>query len=285
MLFMVKLKNLPRLFGGMQALFFFFICFQLTACASINKDGIKKIQVYNLSSTRLPKDFDGARILLASDFHLPSLLKKEGLQLIVEQINSLQPDLILLGGDYTNKAQSIKETFVILAALKASMGVFAVLGNHDEYNGREETIEAIGQAGIVLLENNGVWLERGNSRIFLAGTADYNFQIPCLDQALNETNEEDFVIGLSHHPDFWAETDLSKIDLALSGHTHGGQIVIFGWAPYLPSSYGQRFRYGLIELENKKPLIVTSGIGTTHLPLRIGAKSELALIVLQTKRS
>jgi uncharacterized protein len=109
----------------------------------------------------------------------------------------------------------------------------------------------------------------------------YSMGRPRLGPIIEGTNADDFVILVSHNPDYAEELPPGAVDLTLSGHTHGGQITFFGlWAPYLPSDYGQRYRTGLVETENTT-VIVSNGIGTIFPPIRFFAPPQIVEITLE----
>jgi predicted MPP superfamily phosphohydrolase len=207
---------------------------------------------------------------------------------LVQQVNELQPDLIALGGDYIYASTDYESPiFAELAELEAPLGRFAVLGNHDygEYQGDGKdpstAIRAIKRAGIELLDNRGVWVERDGARIRLGGVSDYREGIPDPDPVIEGTTSEDMVILLCHNPDYAEALSAGDIDLMLSGHTHGGQVTFFGlWAPHLPSDYGQRYRTGMVDAATCA-VIVSNGVGTIFPPLRFFARPQIVEITLR----
>jgi predicted MPP superfamily phosphohydrolase len=246
---------------------------------------------YTYSSPAVPTTFDGTRIVFLSDVHRGIFLSQGRLGRLVDRVNDLAPDLLLLGGDYVwGNTDYEASCFEELGRLRAPLGRFAVLGNHDygrpqHADGRDEddptlAIAAIKSAGITLLDNRGVWLERNGGRIRLGGVSDYQEGEPQVDPTLEGTKEDDLVILLSHNPDF-AEGLPEAVDLVLSGHTHGGQISFFGlYAFYLPSDYGQKYRTGVVE-NGPTTVMVSNGIGTsTLLPLRYFARPQILVITL-----
>jgi predicted MPP superfamily phosphohydrolase len=249
-----------------------------------------RVKEYAFTDPDLPATFDGTRIVLLTDIHRGPFFSQARVAALVERVNALEPDLLVLGGDYvftdTGYAQSC---FAELKNLRAPLGCFAVLGNHDyeEYGGDigdpSPVIEAIAGAGITLLREDGVWIEHEGTRIRIGGVSDYTEDFPVLAPTLEGTSEDDFVLLVSHNPDFAETLPAGAVDLVLAGHTHGGQVTFFGlWAPYLPSEYGQKYRTGVVATENTT-VIVSNGIGTsTILPIRLFARPQIVVITLES---
>lgn len=249
-----------------------------------------RVKEYTFTDLDLPAAFDGTRIVLLTDIHRGPFFSQGRVASLVERANALEPDLLVLGGDYvfgdTGYTQSC---FAELKNLRAPLGCFAVLGNHDyeEYDSDigdpAPVIEAIAEAGITLLRENGVWIEREDARIRIGGVSDYREDFPVLAPTLEGTSEDDFVLLVSHNPDFAEELPAGAVDLVLSGHTHGGQVTFFGlWAPYLPSEYGQKYRTGVVVTENTT-VIVSNGIGTSTVPpIRLFARPQIVVITLES---
>lgn len=253
-----------------------------------------EIKRFTITSPDLPASFDGTRIAFVTDVHRGAFFSQARVGKLVERVNALHPDMIVLGGDYVYANTDYEEScFAELAKLEAPLGRFAVLGNHDygEYDRSDgssddadpgEAIQAIDGAGLILLLNRGVWVSRGESRIRVGGVGDYQEDTPLLAPTIDGTNRRDFVILISHNPDFAEELPPGAVDLTLSGHTHGGQVTFFGvWAPYLPSDYGQKYRTGLV-MTDSTTVIVSNGIGTIFPPVRLFARPQIVEVTLNT---
>ena len=241
-----------------------------------------EIKTTDIVSEDIPEDFTGTKIVFISDIHHGPFFSRARLSRLVHKINSLKPDIVLLGGDYVHRdPKYIEPCFEELKGLEASLGKFGVLGNHDHWEGGELTLKNMGNAGIMALDNKAVWVNKGNSRIKIGGVGDFLEDDQDLTPSLEEVEDEDFVILLSHNPDFFEQIRTRKIDLVLSGHTHGGQVTFFGrWAPIIPSKYGQKYRTGIIENDYSK-LIVTNGVGTITPPVRFFARPQINVIELR----
>jgi predicted MPP superfamily phosphohydrolase len=242
--------------------------------------GWVKIDRQILPLARLPKSFEGTTIAFLTDFHHGPFTTLDYVLSVVRTALTLRPDLILLGGDYSLRdAKYIRPCFEVLAALEAPMGVFGVLGNHDYWHGITETKAGMAAAKITELTNRGVWLRKGSDRLRLAGVDDLwtgNIQ---LEEALADTRREDACLLLSHNPDYCERLRDKRVGLVLSGHTHGGQVVFPGGAPFVPSHYGQKYLHGLVQAPETL-VYVSRGLGTSGLPVRIASRPELNLITL-----
>lgn len=133
---------------------------------------------------------------------------------------------------------------------------------------------------IVEMTNSGVWLERRGARLRLSGVGDFWEDVQDLDQALGDTEPSETAILLSHNPDFVENLTDRRVGLVLSGHTHGGQVVLpIVGAPRVPSSYGQKYLHGLVKTPHTQ-VFVTRGLGTVTLPVRFCCRPEVMLITL-----
>lgn len=236
-----------------------------------------EIKRYTLKNAKL----SGLKIVMATDLHVaPYSFEKKRLRRIIREINALNADIVILGGDYvkghkSSAAMPITDIAAELKNLKSCYGTFAVLGNHDVLYGKSAVIKAFADADIPLLQNQNVRIETAQGHVYLAGVNDYFEDVPDIQKALDGTTAP--TILLSHSPDILPQVT-QPVDLVLSGHTHGGQVVfpLIG-ALLVPSDYGQRYRYGLIK-ENGKTLIVSKGLGTSMLPIRFNCKPEIVVI-------
>jgi predicted MPP superfamily phosphohydrolase len=231
----------------------------------------------------IPQVFSDKKIVFVADIHHGIFFSQKRIEKLVNEINAMHPDIIILGGDYIDsEVKYIEPCFQELSKLKAEIGVFGVIGNHDgRNNGYNLTLSAMEKAGIKPLENRAEWLEVGNKKIKLGGVIWTEADETDLGPNIRDTRESDFVILVSHTPDLAEKIKTKNIDLVLSGHTHGGQVTFFGlFAPYIPSHYGQKYRTGIVEAENAKVLI-TNGIGEALLPIRFFARPQINIIILQ----
>jgi uncharacterized protein len=203
---------------------------------------------------------------------------------VVAQINTLEPDLIVLLGDYVSQMRLStshvppKATAAVLARLQAPLGVHAVLGNHDVWLDGRYVRGLLENAGIKVYENSAQPIDAGDGRRFwIAGLADLSTGAVDLPGTLAQVTDDAPVILLSHSPDIFPEVP-ERVALTLAGHTHGGQINLpFLGRLIVPSRYGQRYAYGHI-VEGGRQMFVSSGIGNAILPARYGVPPEIVLL-------
>ena len=223
---------------------------------------------------------DGLRIAFLSDLHLGNYFAEDDWLRVCARVAAERPDLVCLGGDLVNAFE--REVHLLrkgLGLLDAPLGRFAVPGNH-EYQAAAHLgvfCAALQEAGVDVLLNRGRRIARGGASLWLAGVDDLRRGSPDVAAALDGRGPGEPTILLSHHPDVFAEASLSGVDLQLSGHTHGGQVVFGDWAPITHSKLG--FRAGHYARGGAQ-LYVGRGVGTTFLPVRIGAPGEIALVEL-----
>ncbi len=244
----------------------------------------------------LPAAFDGLTVAFLSDTHHGPFVPLSYLADVVEMTNDLRPDVVLLGGDYVQRRRAaflhlgidhrryVAPGIGVLSGLRAPMGRFAVLGNHDYRTDPSATRRALAAAGFTELTNTGVWLERpGGARLRIAGVDDCRAGRPRLRQALGDLRAGQACVVLTHNPDYVERIRDARVDLVLSGHTHGGQIVLpFVGAPVVPSRYGQKYRAGLVQGPTAR-VFVTAGVGTIGPPVRFRCPPEVALLTLRSQ--
>jgi uncharacterized protein len=236
--------------------------------------------------------------LHAGEPHMPvSRIEK-----IVAAANALSADVIVLLGDYVaghrfmTRRVGMAEIAPVLAQLRAPLGVFSILGNHDWWDDaaaqrdrKGPTIagRALRDAGIPVLENDVVRLDKDGHAVWLAGLGDQiafvlgpnRFQgVDDLPGTLAKVEGDGPVIFLVHEPDIFPKVP-ERVSLTLAGHTHGGQVRLLGYSPMVPSQYGNRYAYGHV-VEEGRHLIVSGGLGTSILPVRFGVPPEIVLLEL-----
>lgn len=243
---------------------------------------VKRIRQYEFAHRDVPAAFDGCRLAFVSDLHYKSLLKEKGLKDITRLLNDLQVDALLIGGDLHEGCQYVPAVIAALGGVKTSMGTYAVLGNNDYEACYEDIVNEMKRQGIHLLEHKVDTLKRGDEQILIAGVRDpFNLEQNGKSPTLSLVSD-DFVILLTHTPDYAEDVPVTNADLVLAGHTHGGQVTLFGlYAPIVPSHYGQRFLKGIKTNSEGQPLIITNGIGTSNKNVRLFAPSEVVVITLR----
>lgn len=242
--------------------------------------GVDRVVKYDFTHRDVPEAFEGFRIAFISDLHYKSLLKEKGLNDLVRLLIAQKADVLLMGGDYQEGCEYVAPLFAALSKVKTPMGTYGVMGNNDYERCHDEIIRTMKQYGMHALEHQVDTLRKDGQQILIAGVRNpfdlaQNGKSPTLDLSPN-----DFVILLVHTPDYIEDVSVANTDLALAGHTHGGQVRLFGIAPILNSHYGNRFLTGLAHNTAKTPLIITNGIGTSQMPVRIGAPAEVIVITL-----
>lgn len=241
----------------------------------------------------LPPAFEGMRIAQLSDIHLDEFTEPFLLRHSIDEINRIRPDAVFLTGDFisyeiASRKFAIKSAWQcgeILSELKCRQR-YAILGNHDVMLGEKEVTEALVANGITVLNNSYIPLERGGSRIWLAGLDDPVCGHPDPDRAIPvsiRNRPEQPVILMCHAPDYaddlLAHPAGKSIDFVLSGHTHGGQVRLpFVGALELPPG-GRKYIEGLFRLGSMQ-LYVNRGIGTVGVPFRFDCPPEVTSITL-----
>ncbi len=214
---------------------------------------------------------------------------------VVDTANRLQSDLVVLLGDFIATYRLFPSTRVPdplwaaeLARLKAPLGTWAILGNHDWWHDLEGVRSALAGVRIPLFENDAVMLGAPGEKFWLAGIGDQlayplghgRFRgVDDLPGTLAKISSDDPVLLMVHEPDIFPRVP-ARVALTLAGHTHGGQIRLpLIWPAFVPSKYGARYAYGHI-VEDNRHLIVSGGLGTSIVPARLGMPPEIVHVVL-----
>ena len=261
--------------------------------------GFNKFEVNHTEyvSSELPEAFDGYRIVVFSDAHVGSYQQRNTyvLQEAIDSINAQHPDMIIFAGDLLNiQPADLYPHKNTLSKLKATDGVFSVLGNHDyaEYLGCDDAIKAANcketislekQLGWTLLNNESQILSRDKDHIVVAGMENdgdgkHFPQKGDIKKALAQATDSDFILLIEHDPSSWRRKIVpdGRAQLTISGHTHAMQFNIFGWCPM--SLMGKEF-WGWYE-EGQQKLFVSAGLGGL-IPFRFGATGEIVVLTLK----
>ena len=261
----------------------------LCSCTSLRYAGVGRVRTYTLSSPHVPTAFDGYRVGFASDFHLESKFKERQLRGTVRALQATAPDVLLLGGDYQEGCEFVVPLLTELGRVATPDGTFAVLGNNDYERCTELIRCTMREQGMTLLEDSIATLYRGGDSIALWGANAYAGRYPTAPQrgrGVTGIGEASFAILLTHTPDYVEDTDVSGVDLALAGHTHGGQVTLFGlYAPITASKYGTRFRTGLRRSSQGVPIIISGGLGTSRRNIRFCAPTDIVIVTLRRDAS
>ncbi|MBW2689260.1 MAG: metallophosphoesterase [Deltaproteobacteria bacterium] len=220
------------------------------------------------------------RLLQISDLHLSSF--NNYFEKVARKVVSLQPDLIVLTGDYLEEERNIRGVLSFLKKLKAKHGIYAVQGNWEYWSRLEgENLRRhFAGAGVKLLINERADLEINGRAISIFGL-DYPSSIDHLHRLQKEVDPQRFNLLLSHVPAFAHEQLNEHVNLILSGHTHGGQVRLPFLPPFYLPRYSGRFVSGFYQVsQHRIPLYVSRGIGTSVLPLRFLCRPEIGLFEL-----
>ena len=262
-------------------------CLALTSCATASFSkykGVGRIKRYEIYSEQVPDyTYIYFRIAFASDFHYESRFDAKRLHGAIRALQAADADVLLLGGDYRGReGGDMEELFSALAQVKTRFGTYAVMGNHER--GESDTLvrRAMAHTGVRLLEHKTDTLWKGNEYILICGIRNpFDLKRNGVSPTL-ALRAEDFVVMLVHTPDYVEDTDVSNTDLALAGHTHGGQVSLFRrWSPAHFSKYGNRFLTGLKHNSQGIPLIITNGLGTSRKDIRLFTPSEVVVVELK----
>jgi uncharacterized protein len=266
-----------------------------------------RVARYILHPRGWPNDFK-LRIAALADLHAcDPWMGAERIREIVTATNALNPDLIVLLGDYVAGHRWVlgpmepRTWAEPLGDLRAPLGVHAILGNHDWWHdsavqrageGAPFPRRALEQVGIRVYENDVARIGSAGQAFWLAGLGDQLAFVPShrlrpgrrigvddLSGTLAKVGDNAPIILLAHEPGMVTRVP-DRVSLMLSGHTHGGQVRLFGWAPVAPS--GQRYVYG--HVRERCDLVVSGGLGCSIIPLRIGAPPEIVLVSLGQER-
>ena len=245
---------------------------------------------HRVGISNLPREFHGFRIAQLSDIHHSPFLSEDEITAAVEKTNELEPDLVVLTGDYvSHSTEYIAGCARALGRLRARHGIYAILGNHDHWTDGEMMSSALTSHGIRVLNNENVRIELEDTYISLAGIDDLMVRRGDLNLALEGTHSGETRILLSHNPAIIRKAARAGVDLVLSGHTHGGQInwrLIAGREERKPNSWLRKVRRpnhrmlrGHAQL-GATQLYVNRGLGTVVLPLRYGCPPEITILEL-----
>lgn len=242
------------------------------------------------------------RVAVLADFHVGwPFMPLDRIAEIVDTTNALNPDLILMLGDYpagpsvTYRKVPLIEFARVVDGLRAPLGVHAILGNHDWWDdhavqasrrGPVEAQRVLEARGIPVMENAALRLVKDGRPFWIAGIGDQEPFVLSGDRrgrddlpgTLAHVTDDAPVILMVHEPDIFMEVP-DRVSLTLAGHTHGGQIRVLGYSPVIPSVRGNDYAYGHI-VQDGRHMIVSGGFGVSRVPIRIGVPPEIVLLEL-----
>lgn len=231
---------------------------------------------------RLPTAWDGVTIAQLSDLHIDQWMTIARVQQIVAQTNALGADIIVLTGDYITQEPKryVAQVTPALTGLSAPMGVYGVLGNHDQL-APKSVRRALQNAGVIELRNDLRTLQRDSTSLHIAGVNDVQWGQADITKVIDALPRQGCAVLLAHEPDF-ADTVayFDRFDLQLSGHSHGGQLRLPLIGPLHTPDGSKKYRDGAYQVGTMK-LYVNRGVGTTGLHLRVNCRPEITLHTLR----
>ncbi len=253
----------------------------------MNNSDVPWIQINSLEIKlpRLGQAFDGFRLAQISDIHFGTFINRSRLEQAVRAVNGLHPDAIAITGDFVTYAphRFAKKLSLGLEKLEARYGVFAVLGNHDHWTDAEEVDRILSASGIENLDNKVRQIRRDSEVLSLAGVNCTYVHQDRLDRVLAALPESGAAILLAHEPDY---ADISaatgRFDLQISGHSHGGQLILPWIGPPVLPPHARKYPLGRYQI-NGMVQYTNRGLGTSHLRLRINCPAEITLFTLRSE--
>ncbi|MFC0333323.1 metallophosphoesterase [Paenibacillus sepulcri] len=237
-----------------------------------------------LAFRNLPRSYEGLRIVHFSDVHLDFHYGLDRMEGLVAKLRELQPDLLCFTGDlYDNSVGSSKEGCSrLLGQLKAPLGKWAVLGNHDYTAGAEAVTSILEDGGFRVMNNSWEPIGHEGQPLRIAGIDDVLRGSHDFDAALPPNGKEPFTILLAHEPDMADEALNYNVDLQLSGHSHGGQVRLPHFGAIFTPELARKYPDGLYVLgdEKKLTLYTNRGIGVSTYPVRFWCRPEITVLTL-----
>jgi predicted MPP superfamily phosphohydrolase len=244
--------------------------------------GRPRVAALNVAVPDLPPAFDGFVIAQISDVHCGPLTPPARVERWVERVNALGADLVAVTGDLITSGDGyVTSVAAALGRLRARDGVFACMGNHDYFTDAEALAHALERGGISVLRNRGVTLARGEARLYVGGVDDTWTKRDDVAGTMAGCPAGATSVLLAHDPNLFPQAVAEGADLVLSGHTHGGQFAVPGFARrWNLARVVTSFTTGLYR-QGQSALYVNRGLGTTGPPIRLGAGPEIALLTLR----
>lgn len=262
------------------------------ASSLLVEPGLFKVETVQLSLNRLSKAFSGFRVVQISDVHMGGWMNGERLQQVVDIIESQHPDVLLITGDFVvghefteSTRKSLNDFKEVISPLVEFIPTYAVLGNHDYWTNAHAVRDVLAASGIVDLTNSVFTITRNEATLHLCGVDDIRVGNVRLDEVIAQLNDDGAAILLAHEPDY---ADISartgKFDLQVSGHTHGGQIVLPFFGPPILPYLGRKYPNGLYEIGSMYQY-TNRGVGMGSLHLRWNCSPEITLFILESPGS
>lgn len=242
---------------------------------------VPDVNTHEVKINGLAKEFDGMRIAMLVDIHASSLNNREFVQAIVERTNALNPDLILIPGDFADgQVKTRYYDIEPLKTLRAKYGVYGTTGNHEYYFDFAGWMKRFKELGIKFLENEHVIIESGDAKLIIAGVPDQTGGNHNTELALKNIPENLSVILMDHRPEAAPENAKYNISLQLSGHTHGGQMPgVYELVRRANAGYVR----GWYDVNGMKLFVSPGTSQWTGFQLRLFDPSEITLLILHTE--
>jgi predicted MPP superfamily phosphohydrolase len=244
------------------------------------------VNKYRIVIPRLPKSFDGFTIVHLTDFHYGPLVPYGFIEKVVQRANRIPRDMTLCTGDYIHQRNSdhqIEKIWPLISTLRAPYGVFSVLGNHDHWGDTDRSIYWLKKARQDL-RHKVIPITRNGEKLWLVGAGDLWEDHTDIETLMATIPENECRIVLAHNPDSADTVFKSKVDLFLSGHTHGGQVNIpFIGTPVLPVK-NKNYSFGLKLSPTGSQVFISRGIGWAIYPVRFNCFPEIAVITLSAEK-
>ncbi|MGH7270922.1 MAG: metallophosphoesterase, partial [Polyangiaceae bacterium] len=225
---------------------------------------------------------DGLRIAQISDLHIGTLTPRSWGLAWARSANARAPDIAVVTGDMVTSGTDFHEDVAdVIATMRAKLGVFASMGNHDYFGDGEPLVSVLRAKGVQVLRNEGVVIERSGAKIWLAAIDDTWTRRDDIERAMRDRPADAVAVLLAHDPNRFDAAADAGADLVLSGHTHGGQIAV----PFLPrianlAVFTYPYSLGFYR-RGRSVLYVHPGLGTTGPPVRLGVAPEVTILVLR----
>ena len=239
---------------------------------------------------RLPKSFAGFTIAQISDIHMGGWMNRERFKTSVDAVLAEKPDIVVITGDFLlgrgwdeQKETALQDVIEGLSPLIAALPVYAVLGNHDYWTDSEKVRVALVKAGVELMINSSRTLRRGNDSLYLGGLGDVYEHHDRLGLLVRKIPLNACAILLCHEPDYADYSSQSDVfDLQLSGHSHGGQVVMPFIGPLKTPSLGRKYPLGQYQV-GEMIQYTNRGLGMASIPIRFNCRPEITIFTLETQ--
>ncbi len=255
------------------------------------------ISKYNVESSKLPKDFNNFKIVQISDLHNKVFYKDNNI--LVKKIKSQKPDIIVITGDLVDRRKYNEENALsFIDKISPIAPIYYVNGNHEAWSGKFESLEKkLKDKGVIVLRNESLYYEKDKEKLLIIGVDDPAFNTTSHSEdymnegimkkeLFNVNNKDSFRILLSHRPELFELYVHNNIDLAFTGHAHGGQVILpfIGGIVSPNQGFWPKYYKGMYE-KNNTVMVVSRGLGNSIIPQRIFNRPEIVSVTLETAQN